>query len=412
MYQVHSERTGDLLARRVTEVESCARREYICPAITSKRGHIFGSYRVTDKLGVGSSGVVYEAEHTHIGRKAAIKVLLPEWTSNSALVERFFNEARSSARVKHTGIVEIFDCGFTDDGQAFLVMELLSGEPLHVLLAREGQLPVRRATDLVRQLAGALAAAHAQGIIHRDLKPDNVFVVPDRHAQTREIVKVLDFGVAKLAGDTPETIHGLLGTPLYMPPEQVAASSVVDARSDIYALGCMLFEMLCGRPPFVHDNPQTVATMQVREQPPRARQLRPDVPFNVDSLIARMLNKNPADRPQSMADLRAELDVAWSLLATPIGDESAALGPAVVRVSVHEIDAERGDKSAKLVVPVLDSPDQQHSGTKQNSAHENGEPDPRARSATGRSSRRRLLVLITASALLAVALGAALAATL
>lgn len=296
--------------------------------------------------------MVYEAEHVHVGRKAAVKVLMPQWTGDPGLVQRFFNEARSSAMAKHPGIVEIFDCGTTDEGEVYLVMELLNGEPMHILLQREGALPVARALDLTRQMAAALAAAHANGIIHRDLKPDNIFVVPDRRAQTKESIKVLDFGVAKLATAAEPTM-GVIGTPLYMPPEQYAASADVDARSDVYALGCIAFEMLCGRPPFVHDDPHTVANMHVHDPPPRVRDLRPDVPFNVDGLIARALAKNPDERPQSMHDLRAELDVAWSLLESHEPDKRSSardLGPAVVRVSVRD----DGGGTGRVLVPVFD----------------------------------------------------------
>ena len=290
--------------------------------------------------------------------------------------------------VKHPGIVEIFDCGFTADGQAYLVMELLSGQPLHILLQAEGPLSIDRAVDLTRQIAGAVAAAHAQGIVHRDLKPDNIFVVPNRHAHTGENIKVLDFGVAKLAGASPTVTLGMLGTPLYMPPEQVASSEEVDGRADIYALGCMLFEMLCGRPPFLHDEPQAVAAMHVREQPPRARSLRPDVPFNVDSLIARTLAKAPGERPQSMADLRAELDVAWGMMQPMSTGEAPALepvglGPAVLGVRVSR---QRTADGVVELVPVVD--------------------DPAATAVPRRGSESRRWLLVAGLLVLALALGA------
>ncbi|MCG8424480.1 MAG: serine/threonine protein kinase [Proteobacteria bacterium] len=279
-------------------------------------GQIYGSYRITRKIGEGGVGAVYEAEHIHVGRKAAIKVLLPAWSHNELVTERFINEARSSALANHRGIVEIFDCGKADNGRVYLVMELLDGEPLSVTLEREGRLSVRRMTSVARQIAGALAAVHEKGIIHRDLKPDNIFLIPDKHAETGERIKVLDFGVAKLTSTKHvNTFVGvMLGTPLYMSPEQCRSSGEVDARSDIYALGCIMFEMVCGEPPFVHDEASTLAMMHVEEPPPRPSSKRTDLPPNVDSLILRTLSKDRDSRPQSMADLRAELDVVWGLL--------------------------------------------------------------------------------------------------
>lgn len=279
-------------------------------------GEVFGSYRVTRCIGEGGMGTVYEAEHMHIGRKAALKVLLPAWSSNQQIVTRFFNEARSSAMAKHPGIVEIFDCGFTAEGKAYLVMELLEGQPLSQILAGNQTLSVSRMASLSRQIASALYAAHNQGIIHRDLKPDNIFVIPDAHAPGGERVKILDFGVAKLAkAKGVNTFVGvMIGTPLYMSPEQCQSSGQVDARSDIYSVGCIMFEMLCGRPPFEHEDPIEVASMQVRAAPPRPSSLRPDIPVNVESLLLRILAKDREARPQSMHDLRAELDVVWELV--------------------------------------------------------------------------------------------------
>jgi len=279
---------------------------------------VLGKYRVTRKIGEGGMGTVYEAEHVEIGKKVALKVLLPTWSSNRQVVTRFFNEARSSALANHPGIVEIFDCGFSTKGRAFLVMELLEGQPLSAILSAEGTLSVRRMTALSRQMASALAAAHSEGIIHRDLKPDNVFVLPDPHAPTGERVKILDFGVAKLAkAQGVNTFVGvMIGTPMYMSPEQCQSSVGVDSRSDVYSVGCIMYEMLCGQPPFVDDDPIHVASLQVREPLPPPRKFRPDIPANVEGLLTRVLHKDREARPQSMHDLRAELDVVWELLPT------------------------------------------------------------------------------------------------
>ena len=152
-------------------------------------GQVYGSYRLTRSIGEGGVGAVYEAEHIEFGRKAAVKVLLPTWSRNEVVVKRFMNEARASAMANHPGIVEVFDCNKAENGRAYLVMELLDGEPLSKTLERESTLPIRRMTSIARQIASALAAAHAKGVIHRDLKPDNIFLIPDGNAQTGERIK-------------------------------------------------------------------------------------------------------------------------------------------------------------------------------------------------------------------------------
>ncbi|MEM9487858.1 MAG: serine/threonine-protein kinase, partial [Myxococcota bacterium] len=238
----------------------------------------------------------------------------------------------------------------------YLVMEYLSGEPLSKMLLREGPLSVKRMTSITRQMASALGAAHNKGIIHRDLKPDNIFLIPDRHAQTGERIKVLDFGVAKLTTTKRvNTFVGvMLGTPLYMSPEQCISSREVDGRSDIYSLGCIMFEMMCGQPPYVHDEASTLAMMHVEEPTPYPRTLRPDIPANVESLILRCLAKDREARPQSMSDLRAELDVVWGLLpaeerpeqAVDEQPEQAAAAPGVAVVRVAPSVAPQPDQAA------------------------------------------------------------------
>src|SRR5215831_18237470 len=164
-------------------------------------GTTVGSYRILDKLGEGGMGAVYLAEHTLIGRRAAVKVLLPELSNNQEIVNRFFNEARSTAQIKHPGLIDIYDFGYHTTGSAFIVMEFLDGESLASRLRRESRLPIALLATLGRQIASALAAAHQKGIVHRDLKPDNVFLVVDAEMQHGVRAKVLDFGIAKLQSD-------------------------------------------------------------------------------------------------------------------------------------------------------------------------------------------------------------------
>ena len=277
-------------------------------------GETLGSYRIVKVLGEGGMGVVYLAEHTKIGRKAAIKVLLTELSGNSELTKRFFNEARSAAMIEHPSLVEIFDYGHHTNGSAFIVMEFLQGESLGARLRRE-RLPVPLVLGLARQLALALAAAHAKGIVHRDLKPDNVFLVPDPEVALGVRVKLLDFGIAKLASEATEgtlrTRTGMvMGTPAYMAPEQCRGAGEVDHRADIYSLGCMMFEMACGRPPFVREGFGAILGAQMYEQPPAPRSIVATVPEELERIIVRALEKDPAKRQQSMTELAGELERA------------------------------------------------------------------------------------------------------
>jgi len=218
-------------------------------------GETIGSYRLVRHIGQGAMGEVFEAEHLLLGSHAAIKVLRPELSLRDETVGRFFNEARAAAVARHPGLVEVFDFGYHTSGNAYLVMELLQGESLSSLVARRGPLPAGEAVLLARQVAMAMAAAHQHGIVHRDLKPDNLYITSDPDSSCGMRVKVLDFGVAKLAsasisGATATRTGQLIGTPLYMAPEQCHGASLVDARADIYSLGCILYHMLCGHPPF------------------------------------------------------------------------------------------------------------------------------------------------------------------
>ncbi|HEY3806344.1 MAG TPA: serine/threonine-protein kinase [Kofleriaceae bacterium] len=267
-------------------------------------------YEIGRMLGRGGFGEIYAARDPELGREIAIKVLRGEHTQRPQLVQRFLQEARAAARINHPGIVTVFECGQTDAGVVYIAMELLAGETLAARIQRE-PLELPAIVSLTRQLAGALAAAHATGIVHRDLKPQNVFLVPDPDAVGGVRVKILDFGIAKLtdALGTSVQTHSMemMGTPLYMSPEQCKSSATVDARSDIYALGCIVFELLACRTPFEGDPGELIAKHQL-VAPPALHELVTGVPPELEALVAKMLAKAPADRPQTMTAVADALE--------------------------------------------------------------------------------------------------------
>ena len=253
------------------------------------------------------------------GAGAAIKQLLPEMSSQRDIVERFFNEAKAAASINHPGIVEIYDVGWHSDGSAYFAMKLLEGDSLAKRLRTNGPMPPVLAATITRQVASALAAAHARGIVHRDLKPDNVILVADEEVAIGERAIILDFGIAKLFGDRPiahKTRTGsVMGTPYYMSPEQCRGAGEVDHRTDIYALGCILYELLTGRPPFVAEGAGEILGMHQFVEPAALRSVRPDVSPELEALVMRTLAKPPERRPQSMAELATALQ-AFSVRGT------------------------------------------------------------------------------------------------
>jgi eukaryotic-like serine/threonine-protein kinase len=276
-------------------------------------GETFGNYRVTELIGEGGMGVVYLAEHPGIGRRAAIKILRPGLTDNAEMTKRFFNEARAANAIHHPGIVEVYDCGTLASGTSYIVMELLEGENLAARLRRIGRMPAPDARRIAAQTASALAAAHAAGIVHRDLKPDNLYLVPDERDAALEMVKVLDFGIAKLGQQASNTSSvrtrtgSVMGTPAYMSPEQCRGTREIDHRTDIYALGVILFEMLCGRPPFLSEGFGEMVHLHISQPPPPPRTINAAVPEDLERLILWCLAKEPAERLQTMADVHGAL---------------------------------------------------------------------------------------------------------
>jgi len=274
-------------------------------------GRSLGNYQVVSKIGEGGMGEVYLARHVTLGRPAAIKVLHASLSSNQDMVTRFFNEARAATAVRNPGIVEVFDFGILEDRSAYIVMEYLEGENLGARI-RRGRLPLAATMTIVRAIARALQAAHEQGIVHRDLKPDNVFLVPDPELPSGERVKLLDFGIAKLApvsGEASQTRTGMvMGTPTYMAPEQCRGAGSVDHRADLYALGCVAYHMMCGQPPFVSDGAGDLIARHLYFQPQPLRSLCPELPGDVDDLVLWLLQKEPAARPADAAELVRAID--------------------------------------------------------------------------------------------------------
>jgi serine/threonine-protein kinase len=266
-----------------------------------------GGYVIDGELGHGGMGVVYSATHPVIGKRAAIKVLKPDLSRNRDAVERFALEARAVNQIGHPNIVDIFAFGALPDGRSYYVMDLLAGESLRARLKR-GPLHISEAASVIDESASALIAAHSKGIIHRDLKPDNVFVVtmPGRWPE----VKLLDWGLAKLApqmGGKARTLAGdVMGTPVYMSPEQARASNAVDHRTDIYALGVMSYEILAGKVPFKGQS--SIDTLLAHQDEPVPSLLKkvPTLPEELAQLIEAMLAKEPDGRP-TLAAVRTVL---------------------------------------------------------------------------------------------------------
>lgn len=280
-------------------------------------GRVFDDrYEVRAVLSRGGMGTVYRAWQMSVDREVAIKVIHPKLATVRDVAKRFLREARLASRLSQPNIVNVYDFGQSDDGVLYLVMELLRGQPLSAELKGSKILPVRRILTIGAQICDALDAAHGQGIVHRDLKPHNVVVLDDPPG--RDFVKVLDFGLAKsLLYDTTSLVtqtDALLGTPLYMPPEQISGKPS-DQRADLYSLGCMLYQMASGRPPFSGDNVNAILAMHLR-QPPSA--LPDAVPPALATLIARLMMKSPDDRPATARLVHAAISAITSDGSSPL----------------------------------------------------------------------------------------------
>jgi serine/threonine-protein kinase len=292
-------------------------------------GWAVGNYCVKEKLSdSGGFAEVYVAEHVETGNKAAVKILRGELCGNRDIVKRFFIEARAAARIRHPAVVEIYDVGRMRNRQPYMVMQYLDGEPLSHRLARDETISFRQAVGFARQVASGLAAAHARHVVHRDLKPDNIFLVPDPEVAGGVRAKIIDFGIAKLAADAAgavvKTQHGaFMGTPRYASPEQFEAMATADERTDLYSLGCVLYEMLTGAPPFPYKIMEMVRNAHLTEPAASPRSRVPEIPEALDALTLKLLAKDPNDRHASAEELVAALDAL-------LGDSAALVGQAPV----------------------------------------------------------------------------------
>jgi serine/threonine-protein kinase len=306
-------------------------------------GQRFGAYMLGKLIGRGGMGVVYQAQHVHLGRTVALKLLTPELSESEDFRTRFLRESRIAASIEHHGIVTIYDAGEVN-GVLYLAMRYVRGTDLAALLAQRGPLPVVETLSILEQVAEALDAAHEAGLVHRDVKPANVMIEGER-------CYLADFGLTKRTTETRLTQAGqFLGTVDYVAPEQIEGRDV-DSRADEYALGCVLFECLTGSPPFPRDSQLAVIYAQLREPPPRPTELRPDLPAALDAVVDRALAKSPDARYPTCAAMVAAAKQASPTQASPIPDEEVATAAVGIPTEVTETPRDPGVSTAPFPPP-------------------------------------------------------------
>ena len=270
---------------------------------------ISGKYEVIKQIGSGGMGFVVSAMHVELGEIVALKFLRPEALQIAELVERFSREARAAAKIRSEHVARVFDVGVLPDGVPFIVMEHLAGQDLADVLQARGPLPIKVAIEYVMQACEALAAAHASGVVHRDIKPENLFLT--KHAQGLDFIKILDFGISKvaLAPGKRGFVRTMmpLGSPVYMSPEQIRSSEQVDARTDIWSLGCVLFELLTGTVAFNGPSLMQLSAAILEQEPVPLRELLPEAPVELEDVVSRCLEKDVDKRYGNIAELAIAL---------------------------------------------------------------------------------------------------------
>jgi len=284
-----------------------------------------GKYRIDERLSGGGMGTVYRGTHVLMDKTVAVKVLKPSLAADEKIVARFSREARAASKILHPHAISVTDFGEGENGVVFLVMEYLSGQTLKEIIRNEGPMPVARVAEILRQVGGALDAAHAEGVVHRDLKSDNIMLLS---SSGTDYAKVLDFGIAKIK--EPEGSYDpaltnpdlVIGTPQYMSPEQCSQSPDIDARSDIYSLGVILYEMLVGHVPFTGASPTAIMLKHLQEPAPSVLAERDDLPPAIGRVVARALAKRPEERYNTVGELVEDFTVAAGM--EPAGAAAAA----------------------------------------------------------------------------------------
>ena len=341
-----------------------------------------GKYRLVRKLGEGGMGVVFEAEHVRIKQRVAIKMLLPEVLEIPDVVSRFEREARAAGQLRSENTARVLDVDVSEDGMPYMVMEFLDGLDLSQVLEQRAQVPVELAVDYVLQACNAMAEAHGAGIVHRDLKPSNLFLVGGE----RGTIKVLDFGISKVENDKDNRVTAtttVVGTPLYMSPEQVRSAKHVDARTDIWALGIILYELIAGKTPFEGSMTAAAAAICIDEPPPIS-QFRHDVPPELAEHIRVCLEKDPKKRYPNVQSLA----VAIAPFGTGAIRSPDSSQPNIVLPRPSSRNLTPGDAHAHTVASAPDLPRDGRSRT-----------IPGWSSAgTARGSRNRLVVVAAAAA--------------
>lgn len=308
-----------------------------------------GKYRIDERISEGGMGTVYRGVHILMEKAVAIKVLHPSLAADEKIVARFTREAKAASRISHPHALTVTDFGESENGIVFLVMEYLRGQTLKQVIRKEGPMSLARVVEIARQVSGALDAAHAEGVVHRDLKSDNI-MLEEVGTAGGDWAKVLDFGIAKIqepVGQDPELTapNLIIGTPQYMSPEQCSQASEIDARSDIYSFGVIIYEMLVGHVPFIGDSATTIMLKHLQEPAPSVLEERKDLPPAVGEVIARALSKRREERQQSAGEL------AEALASSALTVEAAGTHAAVANSNNSEGRDHAKHNTDRILVP-------------------------------------------------------------